>query len=350
MLSVTSAWPSSVSSMLLDLADGPAGDLHEVALDELGRVLEARLHVVAAARPHRPAARRPRRPWRPLRATSATTRASGAVPRKFLLLPSRDPQRGSGRELAKTCDLGHTGGGSPRPSAARSAASPRAALAIRRHSASFARPSTGGAVTRITTAPARSPTTSSRLARGCRRTVRSARAGVGRSRRAAPYARRPACAGSSRAAAAPRPSPRHRRGTARAADARSILRTGSSESPRTSDTALRTRTRTIPREVAECNREGPRGDLEPGPSRIVPAFVEGRVLAVLGLGLGAPQRCSPAFALRSRRRAISLARTARRRSAVPDMRTSTLLPWDRHKCRSARGGTRTHTVPKDHRF
>ena len=35
---------------VLDLAGGHAGDLHEVALDELGRVLEARLHLVAAAR------------------------------------------------------------------------------------------------------------------------------------------------------------------------------------------------------------------------------------------------------------------------------------------------------------
>src|ERR1039458_2138700 len=48
---------------------------------------------------------------------------------------------------------------------------PRARLAIRRHSASFARPCTGGAVTRTTTTPSRSPTISFALARGCRRTA-----------------------------------------------------------------------------------------------------------------------------------------------------------------------------------
>ena len=49
-----------------------------------------------------------------------------------------------------------------------------AARATSSHSAVFALPSTGGAVTRITTAPARSPTTSVRRDRGCRRTRRSA--------------------------------------------------------------------------------------------------------------------------------------------------------------------------------
>ena len=44
-----------------------------------------------------------------------------------------------------------------------------AARATNAHSAAFAFPSTGGAVTRITIASPRSPTTSSRFARGCNR-------------------------------------------------------------------------------------------------------------------------------------------------------------------------------------
>ncbi len=46
-----------------------------------------------------------------------------------------------------------------------------ARLAIRRQSASLARPSTGGALTRTTSRPSRSPTISSRRARGCSRTA-----------------------------------------------------------------------------------------------------------------------------------------------------------------------------------
>src|SRR5262245_61364205 len=46
-----------------------------------------------------------------------------------------------------------------------------ACLATNRHSASLAFPSTGGAVTRMRTAPSRSPTTSSRRARGWSRTL-----------------------------------------------------------------------------------------------------------------------------------------------------------------------------------
>ena len=42
-------------------------------------------------------------------------------------------------------------------------------FATNAHSAAFALPSTGGAVTRIDDRLARSPTTSSRLARGCNR-------------------------------------------------------------------------------------------------------------------------------------------------------------------------------------
>ena len=123
-------------------------------------------------------------------ATSATMRASGAVPRKFLLLPSRRPQRVPTQKLAETCDGVHI----DRPSAARRAAmstpstssvfsrdvwpltrvtregATPAFLAIRRQSASLALPSTGGAVTRTRTAPSRSPTTSSARARGWSRT------------------------------------------------------------------------------------------------------------------------------------------------------------------------------------
>ncbi len=123
-------------------------------------------------------------------ATSATMRASGAVPRKFLLLPSRRPQRVPAGKLAETCDALHIGRPRaarraplstpstssvlsravwPRTTVTREGAMP-ALLATRRHSAALAFPSTGGAVTRMRTAPSRSPTTSSRRARGWSRT------------------------------------------------------------------------------------------------------------------------------------------------------------------------------------
>src|SRR5687768_7883111 len=61
----------------------------------------------------------------------------------------------------------------PRTTCTREGGTP-AASATSAHSAAFAFPSTGGAVTRTTMAPARSPTTSLRRARGCSRMGMSA--------------------------------------------------------------------------------------------------------------------------------------------------------------------------------
>ena len=119
-------------------------------------------------------------------ATSAAIRASGAVPRNLLLLPSRRQERRWPGNLRKSG--AHTGrarrAGRParRPPPAAPCRAPcgptmltregamRAALATSRQSASLALPSTGGAVTRINTAPSRSPAISSRRARGWSRT------------------------------------------------------------------------------------------------------------------------------------------------------------------------------------
>src|SRR3954452_6872815 len=73
-------------------------------------------------------------------ATSAAIRASGAVPRKALLLPSLQQERKRSEKLAETCDRAHTrggSGGSVRRSATRPA--PKApALPNQAHQISFA--------------------------------------------------------------------------------------------------------------------------------------------------------------------------------------------------------------------
>ena len=51
IVAVISAWLSSVSSILRDLADRLAGDLDLVAVDELAGVLEAELVLLPAAAP-----------------------------------------------------------------------------------------------------------------------------------------------------------------------------------------------------------------------------------------------------------------------------------------------------------
>ena len=186
-------------------------------------------------------------------ATSATARASGAVPRKFLLLPSLRLQRGPARKLAERCDRLHTGrpraarrrAGStpstrstlsravwPRATVTRDGATP-AFLATRRHSASFALPSTGGALTRMRIEPARSPTISSRRARGWSRTLSSVRRfPADGSALRGPVAPRTAAPPRCPAAAARRRSRRRTARTARRARARTSRRTASSASHR----------------------------------------------------------------------------------------------------------------------
>ena len=189
MRSVTSAWPSSVRSMPVTLPTGRPGDLHEVALDELGGVLEAGLDLVGliaaeerearddACRDQGSHGKYPRDVSRsphsddalqhPARhALSTAGRASeqrrersvkGEPARSDSDLTRDQPSNAARVRRLDTFDAQEFVAALVAPRHLHAPWRDAERLATNAHRASLARPSTGGAVTRITTAPRARP-------------------------------------------------------------------------------------------------------------------------------------------------------------------------------------------------